>query len=510
MDPVWKALILIGATLVVGGGTFVRWTAREAFAGVRGAELRRRVAWAVVLGALLVIAGSIANVLEIVLRITRGSFNGVLFGEYLATSRHGQIVALRIVLVVLTAVWAVGPKLRSATGHALFALSSAAFLATISLVSHSAAMGIVPLFGDYVHLVATVAWAGTLAYLAWLPIWRDPEARLAAVRRISVVGVASVALLFATGIYMSTVHLTAVGDVVTSTYGRVLTVKLGLVVVVLTLAAANRWLFVPLLARRGDSLPLQRAVRVESIVLAGVLLVTGVLTSTEPPHDMVGHGPDASAHEHALPLPPRTESPNHIALAAGTLILAAAEDDGLLVRLQAFGPAPLTLEAVSPTGSFAVLLTADGDAVEEWRLVPGIDHRVTLPADDAGVWRLFGELGGEAFGLPVTIGRASSGAGLEATLVLVPTPTLSGGGESQGYVRLTAHGEPVTSAVSMSMEMPGMEHAGSLRELAPSPSRERPDAAPVTRLSFPMVGEWHVTLDTGVDAVVVIVEMLEE
>ncbi len=84
---------------------------------------------------------------------------------------------------------------------------------------------------------------------------------------------------------MATLHMYGVEAITTSAYGRSLTVKLLLVTIVLALAAANRWLFVPLLERFDRSLPLRRSVRVETALLALVLVATAVVATREPAHE---------------------------------------------------------------------------------------------------------------------------------------------------------------------------------------------------------------------------------
>lgn len=126
-----------------------------------------------------------------------------------------------------------------------------------------------------------------MLYTALSPAWHDP-ARLddlnRVVARVSSIGLFSVLLLAGTGVYASTMHLHAPAQLVTSPYGRALSLKVVLVVVILSIAALNRWWFVPALRRGHAQKRFGRILKVEALLLVGVLAATGVLTTSPLPH----------------------------------------------------------------------------------------------------------------------------------------------------------------------------------------------------------------------------------
>ena len=125
------------------------------------------------------------------------------------------------------------------------------------------------------HVAAMGAWTGGLAALLWvwrLPALADHLPQVAA--RTGRAFAAWVAVLAATGIIMAIQHFTAPGDVFLSAYGRTLGVKVALVCFTLGLAATA-----------ARTVPGKRPWwwSRETVVLAGVLGLAGLLVSLPPP-----------------------------------------------------------------------------------------------------------------------------------------------------------------------------------------------------------------------------------
>jgi putative copper export protein len=273
-----KALLFTGVTLLVAADALRLYLAP----GLRAPDLRAlRRAWALGLavGGLLVVGASFADVL-LTLRALLGSVPWARVPEYLSSTVHGQAVLARVSLTVLLL------AARFLPGHRLtFPVLAALLLASVTWTSHAGASG-QPLLvaADALHLGAAALWVGSLLYLAWLPVW-TPHGRPALERglsRLSGLGVAYVGLLALTGVYASLYHLDSPASLLTTPYGRALAVKLLAVAVALGLAALNRWRFLPALRARGATRGLRTTMRLESLVLLLVLLVTGVLVSREP------------------------------------------------------------------------------------------------------------------------------------------------------------------------------------------------------------------------------------
>lgn len=186
---------------------------------------------------------------------------GVSAGELLDPSllastlrtRVGVTLMMRIGLLGLAALGLLG-LLRASSTQANWqhtrrvrggsVLAGAAVLAmTWSLSSHSAVGSsvVVALLADTVHLVAAGAWIGGLVVLAVVLLQsRNTKAMRIAVPRFSRRAAACVGLLLVTGLYQSWRQVGTQAALLTTSYGRLLTVKVGLVAVLVLLGAASR------------------------------------------------------------------------------------------------------------------------------------------------------------------------------------------------------------------------------------------------------------------------------
>ncbi|MGH3680251.1 MAG: copper resistance CopC/CopD family protein [Natronosporangium sp.] len=168
------------------------------------------------------------------------------------------------------------------------------------------------------HLAAVAVWVGALLHVVRAG-WAWRASRAAVWWLVS--GYSRLALWLAAGVVAAGVVLALLLvplDALTSTsYGRTLLVKLGLVITAVALAATGRWL----LRRRRDPARLARTATAEASVLVVVLAVSGVLTATPPAGQQSTHPPP----------PPPVGPVQPIGTMAGQLGLALAASDGQLV-----------------------------------------------------------------------------------------------------------------------------------------------------------------------------------
>lgn len=140
------------------------------------------------------------------------------------------------------------------------------------------------------HVLGATVWAGGITHLLLFWRWarRDPQAAAywpELVSRFSPLGIVSVTLIIAPGLYLAWRYLGDWSGLVGTGYGNLLVVKIVLFACVLVLAGFNFWT-----ARRwrrtGDPLALARRVpayiEVE-LVLAGALLFTAATLASFPP-----------------------------------------------------------------------------------------------------------------------------------------------------------------------------------------------------------------------------------
>ena len=281
MSAALKTALYLGTVLLLGAGVF-----RFVIGPELAPAMRRSLRVGAVLGAILVIVVSFADVGWTLFRLV-GRFDPALTWEYLLTTRHGQATLLRLALTLPLAALVLGGHRR--LSGSLSAVTGLGVLVTFSYLSHAAVQhGAAALLSDLGHFAASALWGGAVLYTALSPAWGDPAQReplTRAVRRVSRTGLGSVLLLTATGLYASVLHLAAPELLTTTPYGRLLTLKLALVAVILGLAAFNRWVYLPALTQRGTTRGFARVLRLEALLLLTVFAATGLLTTSPLPHD---------------------------------------------------------------------------------------------------------------------------------------------------------------------------------------------------------------------------------
>ena len=147
----------------------------------------------------------------------------------------------------------------------------------------------VALAADTLHVWAASGWIGGLAvvlYLEWR--WRReaPDAETSLLPRLvpafSPVAVACVGTLVLTGSYAAWLHVDSLGALVSTVYGRTLTLKLLLVAAVLGLGALNFRVLTPKLGEQSGNDALRKAASVELLLAQVVLFATAILVRTSP------------------------------------------------------------------------------------------------------------------------------------------------------------------------------------------------------------------------------------
>ncbi len=148
----------------------------------------------------------------------------------------------------------------------------------------------VTLIADTLHVWAMGAWIGTLGlilvferrYRSKGEPGRDGSLLPTFVPRFSPVAVVSVGTLVLTGVLAAWIHLASVSALVTTSYGRLLLLKVSLVVAVLGLGALNWRRLTPLLGEASGQRSMRQAATLEFVVANIVLLVTALLVRTSP------------------------------------------------------------------------------------------------------------------------------------------------------------------------------------------------------------------------------------
>ena len=141
---------------------------------------------------------------------------------------------------------------------------------------------------DSLHVLAAGSWIGglTLVLLLELRSRSSDEERSsllpALVPAFSPLAVGCVAVLVVTGVLASWVHVESIGALFTTAYGRLLSLKLVVVAIVMLLGGNNWKRLTPRLGEPGGQEAMRRAAVTEMILAQVVLVLTAILVRTPP------------------------------------------------------------------------------------------------------------------------------------------------------------------------------------------------------------------------------------
>jgi copper transport protein len=279
-------LLLVGATLVLAA----LWPRRLDRRGPI------RLIW---IGAALVTVGTI---LELLLQVPYVAGGGLLdiratdvreaLGSQFGAAHLIRLGALGAALALLR------PIVRGegwGADRVLLAVLGVIGLATWSVSGHPSASTVpmVTVVADMVHLGSMSVWLGGLVMLIAYLLPRGNSTELAAiVPTWSRWATYAVSALVLTGVAQALVEIGSFGALVSTTYGRLVLVKAGLVGVVLGVALLSRRLVGPISGgTTGAVRSLRGVVIAEASIAAVVLAITGVLVQVTPARTAAQLGP---------------------------------------------------------------------------------------------------------------------------------------------------------------------------------------------------------------------------
>ena len=278
------ALIL----LVVGGATVLALVLRSAAPYLRA--MLYRILAGLALGLIvacilcIVLQGAVAGGFGVSEAFRWDTVDSVL------QTRFGKAFLWQLGLAAVVAPGAfLASRSRNGTFGLLLLIPAFLLLPTLSAAGHARTSGTVALIADVVHIAAASVWVGGLAFtvLALLLAGTDrwPLASRA-VPVFSILAVGSVVTLIIAGTIRGYEEVKAFHGLWDTTYGKLLLLKIGLVLPLLALGAYNNRFAVPRLKRQIASVLEQRrflrAAGVELAIMAAIVGVTAVLV-TEPP-----------------------------------------------------------------------------------------------------------------------------------------------------------------------------------------------------------------------------------
>lgn len=208
----------------------------------------------------------------------------------------GKIELVRTGLAVLT-LWAWWLARRPV----LAVVFAAAALVVSGAVGHPAAIHpMVAIPSKAIHLLATGVWLGGLVWLVVRPKGDRAITFSIDAQRVSSFALISVIAIAASGVLQTLLFLPTLGDLGTSSYGRLVLAKVAGLIALIAFGAYNRQRLVPRLvgdtARDiGDTMSLRTSVRREIVVMVLVILLGGLLAYVPPPGEGMEESSTTSA-----------------------------------------------------------------------------------------------------------------------------------------------------------------------------------------------------------------------
>lgn len=269
-----RGLLYLALTGLIGGASIRLALMRDMDPGVRLARFMILLAAVGGVGLLLLGAGQLVAFRDPFAPLTED------LGILLSTpwGRHWLFAVGGVILLLVVLFW------QGVTAPALILCLLLAGYPPLS--GHAAAVEgwtTAALLADGIHVVAAGSWLGALAGLLYLGRTATTPPLLRVLGRFSVQARWSVTALVLTGAFASWLHLPTPQALLTSSWGRILVLKLVLVSLMMGLGAWNWRTLTPRLEEPGGASALVRASWGEAGIGLLVLAVTAVLTGTAPP-----------------------------------------------------------------------------------------------------------------------------------------------------------------------------------------------------------------------------------
>ncbi len=338
-------------------------------------------------------------------------------------TRFGGLAVVRLALLAGCIVVLRGIQDRAGRGPGRWrwilpvgAILGLALVSTVSLAGHAPA-GVAPAWGltlDVFHLVAASVWSGGLVLLAVVLIRPDapegqPDDLARVTRMVSACALGAVAVVVATGTLQSIRQVGSIYALVNTPYGRILIVKIILVIGMIALGAISRRLVhggwglrrgdrseeLPVTAAQGcghqETRPtrsgrLRRSVVAELAVALAVLGVTALLVNSVPASQAAARPFSTSFNTLGVQVnvvmdPARTGPVNRIHIyvlsSAGTPKAVPELDASLSLEAEHLGPLQVPLRVGGPghyyathvdipvAGRWTLTITVRTDAIDE-------------------------------------------------------------------------------------------------------------------------------------------------
>ncbi len=344
-------MTFLGIAGLVGGIAVLLTLAPTALAERRTARLLRLAAATGLAGTVLMLGAQSAL-------IANGPLDPDAWNQVLGLTSGRWWFVRAVGFVVALVGLAIAVRLRSISAwRALGAFAAVVIVPAAVLGGHAiagdrAALGVA---STIVHVLAMAIWVGGLMLLVAVVATADLPRVL---RHFSPVATVCVAVLVITGLVNSWRQLGGIDDLVDTTFGRWLLIKLAVVALVLVAAGLNTWSLRRSGSPAGTEITVRRGAALESVGMVVVLAATAGLSNSTPPASVVTLAAPVSVtavqddlRARIDVLPARTGGTTlNVMIYGEESDLAAADEITVTASLpaQGLGPLPLPVTAVGP------------------------------------------------------------------------------------------------------------------------------------------------------------------
>jgi copper transport protein len=264
-------MLFAGLVLLVGGGFAALVVFREL---LTSSMLLLAGGWALAAGGTFAVSEA--------QREAAGASWGDVFATSLGHTLITRIVPMVVSCVALVGVWLLRDAVRRVALVVVLLAAAAAMWADAD-ASHAAgeAPTLLNVILQWLHVLAVGVWiGGLLALLAGLR-GMPSDAKAAAARRLSTAAAVALVAVAATGTVRAVLEVQTWDNLVNTVFGQLVLLKIGLILVLASLGAVNRFRNVPAAPR--SLRRLRRVGSTEVVAGAAALLVAAALVNVAPP-----------------------------------------------------------------------------------------------------------------------------------------------------------------------------------------------------------------------------------
>ncbi|MGY4312634.1 copper resistance CopC/CopD family protein [Bradyrhizobium sp. JR3.5] len=274
---IWLARLglYLGLFAGVGGVFFAAWIGQ-------GPAGERLIMWSLAIGLIGAIASLGLQGVDLLNLPITGVLTWAAWASAAGTSLFPALLLAIVAMLIAAIAWR-SPSFSAAWIRTAVAMICVGLSLSVSGHAATASPQWLTRTALFIHGVGLAFWMGALAPLAVLA-WQRKDSLLRVLGRFSMLAVPAVALIALSGLALAVVQLESFGALIDTGYGNILLAKLVLVSLLLTLAALNRLVFTPAIAREFHrTRPLQRSIALEFVLMIAILGLVALWRFTPPP-----------------------------------------------------------------------------------------------------------------------------------------------------------------------------------------------------------------------------------